>query len=340
MLLRSLLAAAACRYSTSGITQTRRLPENGLSPRSAMTGSTCSTRIRSPSRSTTCRSGCRPRRARSHSAQAPQPPQDVTSATPSSRAKTALARPSGPASRKACESRPSRMPRAKRSLTGCWPGTSSNTAPSAAEAEAGAGHGLERRRLHVRGDQLDGAKAVDEADALGKAPGERGEAGHDLLLQLDAFGLDAVGAAAGARETDDGIDVEHHGEVRQQAAQAGLVDRHDLVDAEPAREALIGERRVEVAVEHEHAARVQLGQQDFVDELGAGGRVQERFGPGRRRHGSVEQELADGLADRRATRLTYDSAGRAGRAHGQAAGGEALAEQRRLGALAAPCLLY
>ena len=30
MLLSSLLAAAACRYSTSGMTQTRRLPANGL----------------------------------------------------------------------------------------------------------------------------------------------------------------------------------------------------------------------------------------------------------------------------------------------------------------------
>src|SRR5665811_1565248 len=191
MLLSSLLAAAGCRYSTSGMTQTRRPAAKGLRLRSAITGPTCSKRMRSPSRSTTCRSGWMPRRARSHSGQVPQPPQALTSATASSRAKAVLARPSGPLSRYAWLRVRSRRARANISLAFSWPGTSSNTgAPSAAEPQAGGGDRLERRGLHGGGDDVDVAEAVDQTHALREAPRHHGEAGGDPLLEIEAFGLD------------------------------------------------------------------------------------------------------------------------------------------------------
>ncbi len=95
-------------------------------------------------------------------------------------------------------------------------------APSAAEPQAGVGDRLERRGLHGGGDDVDVAAAVDQTHALREAPRHHGEAGGDPLLEIEAFGLDAVGRAAGARQPHDRIDVEDDREVGQQAAQTRL----------------------------------------------------------------------------------------------------------------------
>ena len=65
---------------------------------------------------------------------------------------------------------------------------------SVAEPQTGVRDGLEGGRLDVGGDQTDVAEAVDEADALGPATRESGEAGSHALLELEPLRLDAVRA--------------------------------------------------------------------------------------------------------------------------------------------------
>ena len=63
------------------------------------------------------------------------------------------------------------------------------------------------------------------------------------------------------------------------------------VDAEPARDSLVGERRVDVAVADDVRAALERRPDHALDELGARGREQRRLGP-RRHLGPVEQQLA------------------------------------------------
>ena len=215
------------------------------------------------------------------------------------------------------------------------PGDEVEHGRSAPQTEPGGGDGLEGRRLHVGRHEPDVAEAVDEAHALGVPAGDDGEAGGHPPLQFEPFGLDAVRRTAGAGEADHGVYVDHEREVGHEPAQARLVDGQHLVDAKAPGEALVGEGRVDEAVEHEHAAVRQRRQEHAVDELGAGGRVQERLGPRRQLGRAVQQEVAHRLAGRGTAGLADDGAGCSDGADRQPAGGEALAEQRRLRALAA-----
>ena len=102
----------------------------------------------------------------------------------------------------------------------------------------------------------------------------------------------------------------------------GDVQLEHTVDAEPARDALVRERRVEVAVAHDVRACGERRPDHALCELGPRGGEERRLGP-RRRMLAVEQEAADLLAERRAAGLA--------RGHDLATGRrEMLREQRRL----------
>ena len=83
---------------------------------------------------------------------------------------------------------------------------------------------------------------------------------------------------------------------------AGLVQLEHGVDAEPAGDALVGERGVEEAVAHDVRAALERRPDHLRDELRAGGREERRLGPGRDR-AVAEQELADPLPELRPARL-------------------------------------
>ncbi len=80
-------------------------------------------------------------------------------------------------------------------------------------------------------------------------------------LRLESVGLLAVASGAGLRLRD----VEHDDEVRGHARGRGLVDGADHLDAEPADDALVHERRRQEAVGHDPLTRGQRGR----DDLGA-----------------------------------------------------------------------
>src|SRR5665647_2190395 len=210
-------------------------------------------------------------------------------------------------------------------------------AGAAAAAGADERHG-ELAREGRLGQALGAAQQVRVAESA-LAQGAR-EHLFGLVLAEDVVEHGAPSAAepqagGGERQPHERIDVEDDREVRQQAAQTRLVDGQHRVDAQSAGEALIGERRVDEAVEDEHAAGAEVGQQHALDELGAGRGVQQGLGPGRQRLGTVKENVADGLAGRGAAGFADHGARGGRRADRQPAGGEALAEKRRLRALAA-----
>ena len=102
---------------------------------------------------------------------------------------------------------------------------------------------------------------------------DRGEEAQVLLLE-------PVGRPAGdARQPDRRIDPQQQRPVGPQAAGAELVERPDLLHAEPAPCALVGERGVDEAVEQDGGAGVEQRPQLLGHELRPRGGVQERLGP-------------------------------------------------------------
>ena len=121
------------------------------------------------------------------------------------------------------------------------------------------------------------------------------------------------------------LEREHERAVGQQAAGDDHVQLEHALDAEPARDPLVDERRVEVAVADDPAPRASAGRITSLDELGARGREEGRLGPGAHLE-PVQDELADRLAERR-------PAGLARRDHLAAFLAQPLGEQGRLGRL-------
>jgi hypothetical protein len=170
-----------------------------------------------------------------------------------------------------------------------------------------------------------GAAGVDPAPARRIRLGEPRVRVADLLLERAALALEAVGVAtAGGGLVE--IELEQERDVRLEAAGGEAVHARDLVHPQPARAALVGERRVEVAVGHDDLALLERRPDRLRDELGAGRREQQRLGARADLERRVLQHVAKALADGRAARL----------AHGHGALAEGVAQELGLGRLARP----
>ncbi len=108
------------------------------------------------------------------------------------------------------------------------------------------------------------------------------------------------------------------------------VDLAHLLDAEAARDALVGERGVDVAVEQHEPAVFQQRQQALVHELRARRRVEQRLGPRRDLERRILDELADPLGGLDAARLAQQLDGSSARADRV---GERARERRLAGAV-------
>ncbi len=120
-------------------------------------------------------------------------------------------------------------------------------------------------------------------------------------MEVVSLALDAVGRRA-APEGDLGVDEDEEGAVGQKATRRDQVQLEHALDAELTRDALIRERRVDVAVAENVATGSKRGSDHAVDELGACGGEERGLGP-RTHLQAVEQEATDLFAERRATRL-------------------------------------
>ena len=123
-------------------------------------------------------------------------------------------------------------------------------------------------------------------EALGLGGGELVVGGGDRGEERVALALEPVGglAAAGrARAAGGGLDAQQQRAVGHEPAGGEALSSRDLLDAQPAPGALVGERGVDEAVEQHPAPGVQQRLEPLLDELRAGGRVQQRLGARRRR---------------------------------------------------------
>ena len=117
-------------------------------------------------------------------------------------------------------------------------------------------------------------------DPLREDAGELAVGAVDLGGELGPFPLDAVGlrvlANGGLVRRDD----DQERSVGQQAARRQEVELEDALDAQAARQTLIGQRGVEVAVGDNVGAACERRADHLVDELGAGRGEERGLRPG------------------------------------------------------------
>ena len=122
------------------------------------------------------------------------------------------------------------------------------------------------------------------------------------------------------------VEQEQERAVGEQPADGVEVELEHALEAEPAPDALVRDRGVDVAVADDRGAALERGPDHLVHVLCARGGVQQGLGP-RRDVATVEDELADPLAELGASRL-------ARRDDLLAVGLEPRAQELRLGRLA------
>src|SRR5262249_40491847 len=214
----------------------------------------------------------------------------------------------GPWKRYACAG-PSASAAARRRLASSCSGKVSNAIPD------------DSRQFGCR------ARAVELPDSLGEPFREFLVRAPDGGLELDALALDAIRAAAAPRGV---LCIEHDEErpVGEQAACRLHVELENVVDAEAAPDALVRERRVDVAVADDVRAFVERGPDHLVDELCTRRREQRRLRPRRDLAVVCEEQRSHALAELRPARL-------AGCDHAATLAAERLGQQLCLRRLAA-----
>jgi UDP-glucose 4-epimerase len=98
------------------------------------------------------------------------------------------------------------------------------------------------------------------------------------------------------------IKLEQERTVGHEAADGGEVELEQAVEPEPARDALVGDGRVEIAIADHRSTALERGPDHLVHELGSSGDVQERLAPWADVP-SVQDEIADALAELGPARL-------------------------------------
>jgi UDP-glucose 4-epimerase len=111
------------------------------------------------------------------------------------------------------------------------------------------------------------------------------------VLPLDAIGCRASACGGGLR-----VEEEDERAIRREIGD-GDVQLEDPVDAEPATDALVRKRGVEVPVTHDIGAVGERRADHSLGQLGARGREERRLRPGRGLV-AVQQQIADVLAER------------------------------------------
>src|SRR3954452_24851479 len=112
--------------------------------------------------------------------------------------------------------------------------------------------GCSEKRANVLTDRLrdlvGGVGAVERDDPLGELGRERPEAFVGAAPEVLALALDPVRLPGAAPPRGVGVEQDEKGAVGQQAVRDHEVEVAHALLAEPARDALVGDRRVEVAV--------------------------------------------------------------------------------------------
>src|SRR6478609_6115029 len=205
-----------------------------------------SMRIMSPSGSTTRRSGCvRSTTRRASPSRAPA----------NANAASVFPTPAGPWKRKAWASPPARA-------------AVSNRLASTCSGIASKGP------IDLLGEQLGARRSVDDDEpvrfALGELPVSAGGTGVKVVF----LALDSVALAAHAPDGIVRADLEQDRAVGHQPLHGGEVELEHALEAEPAGDALVGDRRVDVAVADHRRPTRERGPDELLDVLGTRCRVE------------------------------------------------------------------
>src|SRR5262245_35707212 len=252
----------------------RRSASNGRMCRSCRNARIASIRIWSPSGSSTYSSGCARRSTR---------PGSPSNAPANPSAARRFPTPGGPWNRYACA-----VP-------------SASAASSSRCASACSGNPW-KPIAHLLRNLLDRPRAVEHPDPPRQDRAQLTVRLVDLAQELVALALDPIAGRAGAPPRLLGIDQQKERHVRKDASDRVHVQREHTVDAEPARDALIGERRVEVAIADDVRAPLERRLDHLGHELGPRRGEQRCFRP-RRDLRPVQDDLAHALPELRPARL-------------------------------------
>ena len=143
-------------------------------------------------------------------------------------------------------------------------------------------------------------RGVDHGEALGLGRRQLVVRGADRLEEGELLALEPVGglrALAGPREPFARLDPQQQRAVRRQPAGGEQVQRADLLHAEAAPGALVGERGVDEAVEQHPVAGREQRLELLGDELRAGRRVEQRLRARVHFQGGILHERADALGE-------------------------------------------
>ena len=139
-------------------------------------------------------------------------------------------------------------------------------------------------------------------DTLREDLGDLAVGAVDQRRELVALALDPVRRLAPALRRHLARDDQQKGPVGEQAARHGEVDLEHPLDPKAAREALVGERGVEVAVADDIGSAAERRADHLVDELRTRRAEERGLGP-RREPVAPQEKLADALSDLRSTWL-------------------------------------
>ena len=165
---------------------------------------------------------------------------------------------------------------------------------------------VRQRRQRLRHDLLSRQRGVEHADALRLGGGELQVRALDAREELVALALETVGRfppCIRTRLRGCRIERQQQGAIRRQSAGGEQVELAHRFDPEAAAAALVGERGVDEAVEQHPLAALQRRLQRLLDELGAGGGVEQRLGARPDAQRRVLDERAHGLGGLHAPRL-------------------------------------
>src|SRR5882724_11223991 len=132
-------------------------------------------------------------------------------------------------------------------------------------------------------------RAVEQDDSLTVLPGDYAVSVEHALPEVPSLPLDAVRAPSDTSRGGVEIDLEDEGDVREEASRRDPIQLVDLVDAQFARVALVGERRVDVPIRDHIVAGVECRGDHALDELGPGRREERSLRPRAHLHPFEEQ---------------------------------------------------
>ena len=154
---------------------------------------------------------------------------------------------------------------------------------------------------HGCGEIVGRTKAVEYTYPVGEALDDLSEAGRHDRAELLSLPLDPIRVGAHASGRGLRIEQDHERPVRHEVSD-GDVQLEHTIDAEAPRDTLVDDGGVEIAVAHDVGAARERGPDHLVGELSTRCGKERRLRPRRHRF-ATEEQLADPLAERRATRL-------------------------------------